>query len=484
MYRLLIFALFYLLLLLVPLALSFLGPDSQVMPPRPLRDEFAAGLAMVGFTAVLLEFFLLGRFRPLSRTLGSDLAMQAHQLLARSALVFLCLHPFLYSLWGQQHRPWDESYAQALRIGGGSWGLFTGLLALGALLAMVVLALGPARRNNYDRWRLGHGVLALGVLILGLHHTLASGRYAQLPALQVFWSILALLAAASWFGVYLLRPLLQKGQSYRLSLVKPLAERIWEIEITPTCGSPMRFSPGQFAWLKLGGLAPHKDHPFSISSAPLANGSLKFIVKEAGDFTQALPGQVIGTVAYVDGPYGNFSIPEKAQAIIMLAGGIGIASFTGLLADCAQRGERRPIRLIYAEHNPAQMVALADLCHCQNLTDFQLLPMVEKPGADWNGLVGRLDAQGLAKALAHPAVASMAGQAHYMVCGPAAMMDGVESHLIANGVPMERVQSEHFQYDFHGRSPRALLLRRGWLVLSLMAGFLSALVLSLRGATG
>jgi predicted ferric reductase len=309
-------------------------------------------------------------------------------------------------------------------------------------------------------------VLALAVLGLGLHHTLVSGRYAQLVMLRWFWWGLAMLALASWLLVYVFRPALQARRVYRLSRVTPLAQKIWEVEILPEGGRPMRFAPGQFLWLKLGGLAPHKDHPFSISGAPEPSGRLRFVIKEAGDFTQAIPGRSSGTVAYVDGPYGSFRISKDAEAIIMIAGGIGIAPFLGLLSACVQQGERRPIRLIYAEHDITQLVAVSTFCGSGKLADFQQISMVEKPSADWAGLVGRLDASGLARALACGDVAQLADKAHFMICGPGRMMDGVEISLRAQGVPLHRVQSEHFQYDFSAHSPRAKAIRWGWLALS------------------
>lgn len=476
MKRLLTFSFVYLLLLATPLVLGFVLPDQDLLPRRPFQDDLASGLAMVAFAAVLMEFFLLGRFRPVSRLLGSDIAMQAHQLFARTALAFLLLHPFLYSLWGSRHLPWDTTYAQALRITGGSWGLFTGLLALGALLAMVLIALLRSGGLNYDRWRLWHGLLALAVLGLGLHHTLVAGRYAQLAALNWFWWGLAMLALASWLGVYVLRPIVQARQAFRLSRVTPLAQKIWELEIQADGGKPLAFLPGQFVWLKVGGLAPHMDHPFSISSAPQPSGSLCFVIKEAGDFTRKVPRLQAGTVAYVDGPYGNFGIPDEADAVIMIAGGIGIAPFLGLLSACAQRGEHRPVRLIYAEHDVTQMVAVTELCNTGKLPNFRQVLMVEKPPAQWSGLAGRLDAKGLARALASEGVAPLAAKAHFMVCGPSRMMDGVETALLARGVPMGRVQSEHFQYDFSGRSPRASAIKKGWLALSAALILLSALL--------
>ena len=62
---------------------------------------------MVGFVILLLEFVLSGRFRLFSTTFGIDLAMQLHQLLARTAVVLLLLHPVLYTLPTKPPLPWD-----------------------------------------------------------------------------------------------------------------------------------------------------------------------------------------------------------------------------------------------------------------------------------------------------------------------------------------------------------------------------------------
>ncbi len=358
-------------------------------------------------------------------------------------------------------------------------GLITGILALGSLLALVMLAVYRSPTAGYERWRLGHSALALATLGFGLHHTLELGRYAQLPAVRMYWWGLALLALLAWLSVYVLRPWLQARRPMRLQRITPLAYRIWEVEIAPEDGRPYPFQPGQFVWLKVGTLAPHQDHPFSISSAPASDGTMRFVIKEAGDFTMALSQVPIGTRAYVDGPHGNFRLPPGQAPIVMLAGGIGIAPFLGLLADCAARGERRALRLIYADRNPAQMVDVTKLCELPRLADFAQLRMVEAPPPGWDGLVGRLDAEGLSQVLDRPEVAPLLSQADFMVCGPVGMMEAVETALTARGVPLQRIHAEHFQYHFSGRSPRAQRLRRGWLLGSGGALLLAALLAAL-----
>jgi predicted ferric reductase len=83
----------YIALMIAPLALSF----AQGLPARSLRDDIASGLGLVAFTILLVEFVLSGRFKVISRKIGSDVTMRWHQLLARGALVMVLVHPFLYA---------------------------------------------------------------------------------------------------------------------------------------------------------------------------------------------------------------------------------------------------------------------------------------------------------------------------------------------------------------------------------------------------
>ncbi|MBP6252277.1 MAG: hypothetical protein KA387_05950 [Rubrivivax sp.] len=206
-----------------------------------------------------------------------------------------------------------------------------------------------------------------------------------------------------------------------------------------------------------------------MSPASDAAGRVQFLIKEAGDMTRALPQCPIGARAYLDGPHGQFAIPASASAVVMYAGGIGIAPFLSLLADCAARQDRRPIRLVYADKCMSQMVDVVALSGAEALHDFQLLPMPEQPDAGWTGLRGRLDAAGVAKALQHPALAPLAGSTVHLVCGPPPMMDAVECALTAHGVPAAHVVSEHFQYAFAGQSPLARRTRHAWLAVSAAA---------------
>lgn len=464
----------YSALLLLPLALSHTLAHLAGWDTRPWLDDIASGLAMTGFAAVIVEFVLLGRFKPLSWTLGSDWLMQAHQLFARTAAVMLLVHPFLYSLWGARGHHGDITFASALRANADNWGIITGFVAWVALGFLVGMAL-YRHTQAYERWRRWHVLLALAVLALGLHHTWAVGRYSQLTPVWVLWCVLVGIALLSILWVYGVRPHLQRGQPYTVVHVRQLAERIQELVLQPTTPNAMRFQAGQFAWLRMHGQPPHHDHPFSISSAPVTNGQVHMLIKEAGDFTYAL-GRVAGHTAYLDGPYGHFTLPPDNRPLVLVAGGIGVAPFVGLLQAYAQQGSTRPIRLVYADKHAGQMVDVAALAGTQALKDYACLHVVEhSPSAtphEAPAHVGRLDAAGLTAILAHPQIAPLVAEAQWMLCGPNGMMDQAEITLMAAGVPEQRIHAEHFQYDFQGQSPLARKARRYWLTTSigLMAG--------------
>jgi predicted ferric reductase len=268
--------------------------------------------------------------------------------------------------------------------------------------------------------------------------------------------------------------------------VRSVAERIWELVLQPNKPRAMRHQAGQFAWLRMHGQAPHHDHPFSIASAPLPNGQVHMLIKEAGDFTQEL-GRLAGHTAYLDGPYGHFTLPADNRPLVLLAGGIGVAPFVGLLQACAQQGRQRPVRLVYADRHAGQMVEMAALAGTPAIKDYACLRVVEQTDDSHAAPtlrevpsqapvhIGRLDAAGLSVVLAHPQMAPLVADAHFMLCGPNGMMDQAETALMAAGVPETRIHAEHFQYDFKGQSPLARKARRYWLGTS--AALLACIVL-------
>ncbi|MGH8707033.1 MAG: ferric reductase-like transmembrane domain-containing protein [Burkholderiales bacterium] len=389
----------YLALALLPLALA----AAQGLPPRPWLDELSSGVAMAGFAILLLEFALSGRSQRLSARVGMDLTLRFHQVMALAALAFVLFHPFLY-IPAFSERP-AYGAASASRVLLTPAATVTGMLAWILLAMLVAFAWCRTQlRWSYEAWRLSHGLGALALALLGAHHTLDIGRYAQHPWLRGFWLAASAAALAALAVIYVLRPALQSRRRWRVAIVAPEAERLWRVVLEPESASDFRFAAGQFVWVKLRrALGRITEHPFSIASAPGQLPRLQFLVKEAGDFTRGIGRVMPGTAAFVDGPYGNFTLAGRDGAGIMLiAGGAGIAPVLSLARDLAATHDPRPLKIVYADRSAAQLAARAEL---------------------------------------------------------EAMIDAVELSLAEFGVPLKRIVAERFVYDGATATPRERLTR-------------------------
>ncbi len=442
----------YLGLALLPLALA----AAQGLPPRPWPDELSSGLAMAGFAILLLEFALSGRSQRLSARVGMDLTMRFHQFIALAALAFLLVHPFLY-IPAFSERP-AYGAASASRVLLTPAATVTGTLAWILLAMLVIFAWFRTQlRWSYELWRLSHGLGALAIAVLGAHHTLDIGRYAQQPWLRGFWLAACAAALAALVVIYGVKPLLQSRRRWRVVIVAPEAERLWRMVLEPEGESDFRFAAGQFVWVKLRrALGRITEHPFSIASAPGQLPRLQFLVKEAGDFTRNIGRVAPGTAAFVDGPYGNFTLEGRDGAGIMLiAGGAGIAPVLSLARDLAATHDPRPLTFVYADRSAAQLAARAELEVMARAPGRALHFVVAEPPTDWTGLTGWLDLANLRKCMPRSGAADWL----YFVCGPPGMIDAVEMNLAQLRVPLARIVSERFVYDTGVATPRERLTR-------------------------
>lgn len=430
----------YVAIALMPLAIA----TWQGLPPRPFRDELSSALAMLGFSMLLVEFVLSGRFRWVSGRIGIDITMRFHQLIARGLFVFILIHPFLYSLPVAGTRPWDTTGQLTLGLNPAS--LITGVLAW-LLLPTLVMA-GIFRRDfpyRYETWRLMHGLGAALIALLTLHHAVDGGRYSANPALTAFWFIMVAVAFSTLMQVYVVGPLIQLRHPYGVVSVKPIALKTWELVIEPARGSAISFAAGQFVWLTLG-RSPFAitEHPFSISSSPSDTPRIAFAIKEVGDFTRNIGSVAVGTPAYLDGPHGNLVVEGKSAAGLMLiAGGVGIAPVMSMLRQLRANRDRRPIKLLYGNRIADQIVYQDELADMQKQLNLEIHHILSEPPSGWTGSVGRVD-----DALLEKLVDEEDRNAWlYVVCGPAPMIDSVEGGLSRLGIPLRRILAEKFSYD-------------------------------------
>jgi predicted ferric reductase len=447
--------LIYLSLVLLPLGIS-MGLN---LPNRPWLDEFSSSLAMIGFNIVLIEFWLSGRVRLLSKVLGIDWVLQVHQLFARTALVFLLVHPFMYTLPSQP--VWMMGAAHQNFLGLTLTSGLTGMLSLFALIFMIGLALTRKSSDiSYEAWRLSHVILALVIATVGFFHTIDAGRYAQEVWMKAYWQTMLGLALLSLVWTYLVKPLLQNRNAHEVISIKQVSMGIWELVLKQATTNKMNYQAGQFAWLKIGSSSPLPENPFSIASCSNKNSpDISFLIKDVGDFTHQISQLQVGQKVFADGPYGNFGIEAfsaEHDQLVMIAGGVGIAPMISILRQMERDQDislmNKKILLIYGNRVIEQAVNLKDMVRLESLKNLKELHLVSEPTSDWQGLTGVLDLPTLEKILSSHQVNAKTAQ--FLICGPAEMIDSVETSLDQLGAPLANIASEKFQYDFGKKNPK------------------------------
>jgi predicted ferric reductase len=473
----------YLAIVITPLGIAL----HLSLPQRPLFDQLSSGLAMIGFNIILLEFVTNGRIKVLSRLLGVDWILQIHQLFARTAVIFLIIHPFIYTLPSRAaYAPGAPDETHLGLLGPSFVSGLVGLLIMAALIGMAITR--SSSQIKYETWRLSHAVMSILIALLGFHHTTHAGRFSQETVMLRYWQVGLVIALLSLAWVYIARPFIQKFNAYEVSSVKEVAHRIFEVSIHSKRNRYLKYEAGQFAWLKLNNSFPLFENPFSISSAPGNNQSqqtIQFLIKDVGDFTSQIKNLKLGALAYLDAPYGNFgksSLDSHQNKIVMIAGGIGIAPIISLLRRMEASNNpnllKKEIHIIYGNRIQEQMLDLEKMINLKSFKNLKITPIITEPNDQWTGISGILDATTLEKVLRADGTGELnVKQTRFYVCGPAGMIDSVERALETMGTPLSQIESEKFQYDFTQKNARNRLsiILMG---LASSALFLSALYLS------
>lgn len=424
----------YLLLVAAPLLMLLIGPA----PPgvSPVWD-FAMALGFGGMAIMGLQFALTARFRRATAPFGPDIIYYFHRLVAYLGAVLILAH-FALLRWR-----WPEALG-ALNPLEAPAHMTAGRTAL-ALFAVVIVTSVWRRRLGieYRRWRILHAVLATLGFALAIVHIEGAGYYSHAPGTRWMWLAYTLFWLALVLHVRALRPWGLARRPWRVVEVRPERGRAWTVAVEPDGHDGLRFAPGQFAWLTLGGTPWRFDeHPFSFSSSAERGDRIEFTIKALGDFTRGIGEVGPGTRAWVDGPYGVFT-PDRhprARGFVLVAGGIGIAPIMSMLRTLADRGDARPVWLFHADSTWEDVTFREELESLLGRIDLRVTSVIERPPAGFTGAVGRIRTQLFADAL--PADRSAL---ECFLCGPKGMCEAAAGMLRELGVRSARIHYELFE---------------------------------------
>ena len=425
----------YLLLVAAPLILLLTGP---VPPGVGFWWDFSMALGFAGMVMMGLQFALTARFRRASAPFGIDIIYYFHRYIAVIAFALLLAHFLIIRIdYPQALGTLNPLEAPAYMSLGRLALLLFGLLIVTSLWRKPL-------RLEYERWRLGHAVLATVAFLAAVGHIQGVGYYIDAPWKQALWIAFTLFWVLLILYVRLLKPWRMIRRPWRVVEVRPERGRAWTLGLEPEghAGLP-QFAAGQFAWLSLRA-SPFqlREHPFSIASSATRTNHIDFTIKELGDFTRTIKTIRPGEIAYLDGPYGVFSSERypDAPGLVFIAGGVGIAPLMSMLRTAAARGERRPVTLIYANKQWDSVIFREELETLRHSLNLKLVHVLNQPPDDWTGEHGYVDEALLARHL--PAERSAC---EYFLCGPKPMTDAVQQALRQLKVPVVRIHFELFE---------------------------------------
>ena len=426
-----VWALLYLVLALAPLlvAVSISAP-----PGNGFGWDFAIALGIGALGLMGAMLLLTARFRRAAAPFGIDVIFYFHRQIGIAIIGVVLLHPLmLLSLEPPLWHYLEPDGPGHMHAGVGA------LVALGLLVGISVAR--KALHLPYDLWRKTHALLAVIALALSVAHVASIDYYFSAPAMRYLLVSLALLWVALVVYVRVVRPARMWRRPYVVESVTPERGRAWTLTLNPSGHSGFQFRPGQFAWLTIGhGPWSMQEHPFSITSSAQQSGRISFTIKALGDFTATVGAITPGQTAYVDGPYGCFS-PDRddGTALVLVAGGIGIAPLMCMLRTLADGGDQRPITLVYAYRDLENLTFREELESLAARLQLRTVIVLRDPPADWSGERGMLTPEMFARQL--PVDCHLC---QYYVCGPKPMLAVVETALRKAGVSLGRMHFEIF----------------------------------------
>ncbi len=421
----------FLVLVIAPLSLALIGHEEE---SRGFWVEFGVGLGFVGLAMMGLQFVLTARYSKIGAPFGLDELLQFHGQAGYIAWLFIMGHFIILLVADSEFLKFLNPAVNLPR----AIALSTVIIAITALIATTHWR--EKFGIIYEWWRATHGILAFLVVFIGTVHIMQVSFYVSELWQQVVWVSLSIGAISMLLHNRVWRPMQMKKNPWQISSVHQETEDIWSIWLEPVGHDGIKFKAGQFIWITLGD-SPFslQQHPFTISSAP-GQKKIRLTIKELGDFTSQLDSLESGATAFIEGPYGNFTLDSSSSTHnVFIIGGIGITPTMSVLNDLKSNGDQRETTLIYGTPSKELTPFYEELKKLSNEVNLNLIHVFEEAPDDWDGETGFITEEIMKRNLPDDY-----SNCEFFICGPPPMMDVAEPTLREWGIPVHRVHSERF----------------------------------------
>ena len=129
----------------------------------------------------------------------------------------------------------------------------------------------------------------------------------------------------------------------------------------------------------------------------------------------------------VAGPSGRFGLdpePGATRRVVLVGAGSGVTPLVGIARALARAEPDSRVLLLLGNRRASDILYRQEL---ERLANLEVVHSLTRPGTRWKGARGRLEGAHLA------ALLPIDPGAHYLVCGPAGLMESVQTLLSEGG---------------------------------------------------
>ena len=110
----------------------------------------------------------------------------------------------------------------------------------------------------------------------------------------------------------------------------------------------------------------------------------------------------MGKRVYLDGPYGAFTIGNPADMHVLIAGGVGVTPMMSMIRTLADRGDKRPLILLYGSKDWESVTFREELEALKGAARPEGRPCAERTTGGLDGREGLVNAEILKRHLPTP----------------------------------------------------------------------------------
>lgn len=415
-------------------------------PAEPMWSRLSMITGLFALSAMVCASVLPSRLRSINRSFGIEGVIEVHRFLGVGAASMVLLH--LACVVAA-----DPTSVRLLDFPVAPQRAQAAVGATVALAALVASALLRRRlRLPYEIWRWTHIAFGVAVMVFSFLHVWWLNHAVQFASMAVTVTVLALIVVYVAAYRWVWRGLLDPSTEFVVHEVRAESPTVSTLVIGPRSrhiggrrpdAANWTFAPGQFAWIRLARSPAAEEHPFTIASSAHLDRT-EFTIRHAGGFTKALRTLPAGSPVWVDGPHGAFTSDiGLCDGFVLIAGGVGITPMMSMLRTAADRGDRRPYRLVVVAGSPEDLLFREELGFLRQNLDLEVTEVLRRPRPGWDGPTGDLTVGLVAMVLD---TVDCPDRLDFFLCGPPGLVNDALEVLDVLDVSPARIRTELFDF--------------------------------------